>query len=107
MLNTFLHTSILLAAASSTAPDLAGVITKITSGLQPIFVPIATLGLTVFFILLLAGPVLPDGVQQNKGYFMKVCLVMVGIGIMPTLLTWLAGLGGAAPAALIPGMRFV
>ncbi len=89
-------------AAAGTTPDIAAIINRITAGLTPIFVPVATLGLTFFFILLLAGPILPEGVNNNKGYFLKVCLVLIAVGMMLSLLGWLSSLGTTTPAAMLP-----
>lgn len=83
---------------AQTAPGIAEAITGVTSGLQPIFIPFAMLGLTIFFLLMIGSPVLPEAAQQNKGYFMKVCVVLIVVGMLPTITAWLFSLGGGAAA---------
>lgn len=84
---------------AQTAPGIAEAITGVTSGLQPIFIPLAMLGLTIFFLLMIGSPVLPEAAQQNKGYFMKVCVVLIVVGMLPTITAWLFSLGGGSAGA--------
>jgi hypothetical protein len=76
------------------APDFAAIVNQITTGLQPVFVPIAVLGLTVFLLLLAGAPIFGDATAQYKGYVMRVCLIVTVVGLLPTMLQWLSGLGG-------------
>lgn len=88
-----------LAAAEPDCSSMAELITalnKITSGLQPLFLPLAGLGLTIFFLLLLGAPILPEAAQGAKGYFMRAALIVTVVGIIPTIFGWLGSLGGTA-----------
>lgn len=78
------------------APDFATVINNIVDGIEPVFLPIAGLSLVIFLLLSVASPIFGDAVSQNKGYFMKVCLIVTTIGLIPSLLQFLYGLGGGA-----------
>jgi hypothetical protein len=89
--------------AEPSTPGLAEAIKKITDGLTPVFLPLAGLSLTIFFLLMIGAPILPEAAQSNKGFFMKACLALVVVGMIPTIVSWLYGLGGgASPNALGP-----
>jgi drug/metabolite transporter superfamily protein YnfA len=87
---------IVLGYAAADPPDFAAVITNITTGLQPVFLPIAGLSLTVFLLLLAGAPIFGDATAQYKGFFMRICLIVTTVGLIPTLLSWLYGLGSGA-----------
>lgn len=96
MFSTLTSLAFTLAGLAEEAPDFAAIISNITSGLQPVFLPIAGLSLTVFFLLMAGAPIFGDATSQYKGFFMKVCLIVTTIGLVPSLLTWLYGLGQGA-----------
>ena len=72
---------------------VAALLVKITQGIAPIATPIGALGATIFLLLLLGAPILPEAAQANKGYFMRMCLIVAVIAFIPQIVGWLAGLG--------------
>lgn len=65
--------------------------------IAPITVPMAILGVVLWGIAFFMSPILPDWALQMRGYFMKSMLIMLFLGLAPTIIVAVAGTGfGAA-----------
>ena len=67
--------------------------------IAPITVPMAILGVVLWGIAFFMSPILPDWALTMRGYFMKSMLIMLFLGLAPTLIAAVAGTGFGAACA--------
>ena len=58
--------------------------------IAPITVPMAILGVVLWGIAFFMSPILPDWARQMRGYFMKSMLIILFLGLAPTLIVAVA-----------------
>ncbi len=72
------------------------VLTTLQSNLLTLVVPVAVVGVVLWFIANALTPILPDWAQGLRGYFQKLMLGVAVVGFATTLITGLYSLGGGA-----------
>jgi hypothetical protein len=71
--------------------QIEGKIQAITDKLTTIGRPLAILAVVFGLLSYVAEPLLPDAARENKGVIRKVLFALLAIGIVPDLVTFIAG----------------
>jgi hypothetical protein len=70
------------------------VLTTLQDNLMTLVVPVAVVGVVLWFIANALTPILPDWAQGLRGYFQKLMIGVAVVGFATTLITGLYSLGG-------------
>lgn len=86
----------LFVLANTAPPNFNGIITSVTTAIRPMVGALLALGLTLVLIGTIAAPIMPQFAQENKGYILKAGIAAMFVGLVPTIASWLVGIGTTA-----------
>jgi hypothetical protein len=76
---------------------ITGLLTDLQTQLLTLVVPVAVIGVILWFIAGALQPILPEWAQTMRGYFQRLCLMVAVAGGATTIVTAFYGLlGGGA-----------
>lgn len=76
---------------------ITALLTTLQAQLLTLVIPVAVIGTVLWFIAGALQPLLPEWAQSMRGYFQRLCLMVMIVGGATTVVTGLYGLlGGGA-----------
>jgi hypothetical protein len=76
--------------------QIAALLTSLQASLLTLVIPVAVIGVILWFIAGALQPILPDWAQGMRGYFQRLMMMVAVAGGATTIVTALYGLFGGA-----------